>query len=51
MAPMKPAERIQEATASFINMLMDLGYIPNDIVEGMDEAIDQFDETFANFNP
>lgn len=48
---MKPDERIREATASFINMLMDLGYIPNDIVEGMDQALDQFDEMFANFNP
>ena len=48
---MKPSERIQEATASFINMLMDLGYSHNDIINGMDEAIDQFDETFANFNP
>ena len=48
---MTPAERIRDATASFINMLMDLGYVPNDIVDGMDEALDQFDVTFANFNP
>lgn len=48
---MSPNERIREATASFINMLMDLGYTPGDIVEGMDEALDQFDVSFANFNP
>lgn len=47
----QPSEKVREATASFINMLLDLDFIPNDIVEGMDEAIDQFDETFANFNP
>jgi hypothetical protein len=42
---MKPTDRVHEATDSFINMLIDLGYTPNDILEGMDEALDRFETT------
>lgn len=48
---MKPNDRVREATDSFINMLMDLGYSANDIIEGMDEALDRFETTMSLYQP
>jgi len=49
MAPVKHSEHIEETTASFINLLIDLGYEPKDILDGMDAALDDFEKLFSNF--
>jgi hypothetical protein len=47
MASVKSLDPIRNATTSFINLLQDLGYTPDEIIAGMDESLDQFDITTA----
>lgn len=43
---MNPEDRIRDATTNFINLLLNIGYSANDVINGMDEALDQFEDDF-----
>lgn len=45
---MKNTDAIRQATDRFVNLLIHLGFTPNDILEGMDDALDKFEEAIQN---
>jgi len=40
---MKSTDPIRQSTHSFIQLLLELGYSSDEVLKGMDDALDQFD--------
>lgn len=40
---------ISSLTERFINLLMHMGFSPQDIMDGMDDALDGFEESYQEF--
>lgn len=45
---MNSIERVETFTVSFIQLLSSLGFSPDDIIDGMDGALEDFEVVFAS---